>query len=168
MLKSCQEPWLQHQIIYLSPCSRLARKRTHRFLFSCFWRQWIYLEKPLCFLLLDPHHCRDHLVDLLLEWWSSWTNLPGPDWSPALSSCPWLPVALVHEIGVPRALQSHPPALLLPWSQAGNCREPKQLSKAVSSAMLMAKELHQIREIDTLDICPPLRWYWYNLACILF
>lgn len=120
------------------------RRHTDGFLFSWFSEGVDLPRKSLCAF------CYQTLITAgtswwicLLEWRSSWTNPPSPDWSLVLSSCPWFPVALVHRGSVPRAqCRVTPKHIPLPRRQAGHCREHKQLSKAASSARLMTKESH--------------------------
>lgn len=125
-----------------------------------FQREWICLEKAFVLFAIRPSSLQGSLGRS-----ASWSRGPHGQIPPAQTG----PLCFPHALGsqwhwctkavLPGLCRVTPQHVPLPRRQAGDCREQKQLSKAASSARLMAKELHRIRETGSLTC------YVFKMAC---
>lgn len=136
------------------------RRHTDGFLFSCFSEGVDLPRKSLCAFSIRLSSLQGPVGGS-----ASWSGGPHGQIPPAQTGPLCFPLALGSQwhwctkAVSPGLCRVTPQHTLLPRRQAGDCREQKQLSKAASSARLMTKELHHIREIGSL-IC-----YIFKMAC---
>lgn len=167
-MKSCQEPWLQTSDHSPFPLLIDLLRTGHIDGFFFFPEGLDLPRSSFCAF------CHQTLIlagttwlTCLPERWSSWTNPPGPGWSPALPSCLWAPSSAGAPRSCPHCSAESPPSTpRSPEGQlaaAGNGSSWPKLPALPGwwqrNCSKMAKELQQIMEIGSFTC------YVFKMAC---